>query len=316
MHTFTYPQPQSRYRTFPSPQESLMLSFITWKGKYSDTFIVPFCYCAFGCAGESDLLPFIVESWNATLFLCWDSLWSVFKSAKHGNDQPSSPTCSQHPNLVGKFSSQFSSSSTRLTFPIHLCLEGSHSVLPTPAPKWKYFPALRRWEKNLTFLFFTFLSLKLRYSCLTMLCWLLLYNEVNQPYVYIHPLPLEPPSPPDPCHLVRVPGWAPCVIQQLRTGCGLHILVEICQSYCFNLSITPNPRPHVCSMCLCVCSVVSDSFATPWTVACQTSLSMGFSRSRLPFSTPGDFPNPGIEPGSPTLQADSCTTSATSTNLT
>ena len=61
----------------------------------------------------------------------------------------------------------------------------------------------------------------------------------------------------------RVPGWAPCVIQQLRTGCGLCILVEICQSYCFNSSDTPNPCPHVCSMCLCVCSVVSDSFATP-----------------------------------------------------
>ena len=36
---------------------------------------------------------------------------------------------------------------------------------------------------------------------------------------------------------------------------------------------------------------------------------MGFSRqkhgSRLPFPSPGDLPNPGIEPGSPTLQADS-----------
>ena len=45
-------------------------------------------------------------------------------------------------------------------------------------------------------------------------------------------------------------------------------------------------------------SVVSDS-ATPWTVACQTSLSVKFSRqeywSRLPFPPPGDFPDPGIE---------------------
>ena len=50
-------------------------------------------------------------------------------------------------------------------------------------------------------------------------------------------------------------------------------------------------------------------FATPWTVACQASPSMGFSRqeywSGLPFPSPGDFPNPGIEPRSPTLQADS-----------
>ena len=49
-------------------------------------------------------------------------------------------------------------------------------------------------------------------------------------------------------------------------------------------------------------------FVTPWTVACQTTLSMGFSRlqywSGLPFPSPGDLPNPGIEPGSPTLQAD------------
>ena len=47
-------------------------------------------------------------------------------------------------------------------------------------------------------------------------------------------------------------------------------------------------------------SVMSDSFATPWTVARQTSLSMGFSRqeywSGLSFPPSGDLPNPGIEP--------------------
>ena len=55
-------------------------------------------------------------------------------------------------------------------------------------------------------------------------------------------------------------------------------------------------------------SVMSD-FATPWTVACQASLSMEFSRqeywSGLPFPFPGDGPDPGIEPRSPALQADS-----------
>ena len=49
-------------------------------------------------------------------------------------------------------------------------------------------------------------------------------------------------------------------------------------------------------------------FATPWTVAYQASPSMGFSRqeyrSALPFPSPGDLLNPGIEPGSPALQAD------------
>jgi len=48
-------------------------------------------------------------------------------------------------------------------------------------------------------------------------------------------------------------------------------------------------------------------FVTPWTVAHQAPLSMGFSRqeywSGLPFPSPGDLPDPGIEPRSPTLQA-------------
>ena len=48
--------------------------------------------------------------------------------------------------------------------------------------------------------------------------------------------------------------------------------------------------------------------ATPWTVAYQDPLSMGFSRqeywSGLPFPSPGDLPDPGIELGSPALQAD------------
>ena len=46
-------------------------------------------------------------------------------------------------------------------------------------------------------------------------------------------------------------------------------------------------------------------FATPWTVAYQAPLSMGFSRqeywSGLPFPSSGDLPNPGIEQGSPAL---------------
>ena len=71
------------------------------------------------------------------------------------------------------------------------------------------------------------------------------------------------------------------------------------------------------SICVCVCVRVCVKwsemkllscvrlFATPWTVAYQTSLSMGFSRqeywSGLPFPSPRDLPNPGVEPGSPTL---------------
>ena len=52
-------------------------------------------------------------------------------------------------------------------------------------------------------------------------------------------------------------------------------------------------------------------FATPWTVAYQAPPSMEFSRqeywSGVPFPSPGDVPHPGIEPGSPALQADALT---------
>ena len=50
---------------------------------------------------------------------------------------------------------------------------------------------------------------------------------------------------------------------------------------------------------------MSDSLATPWTVAHQAPLSMGFlkqeSWSGLPFPSPGDLPNPGLKPMSPAL---------------
>ena len=64
---------------------------------------------------------------------------------------------------------------------------------------------------------------------------------------------------------------------------------------------------HACP----VTSVVSDS-VTPWTVAHQDPLSMGFSRqdywSELPHPPPGNLPDPGMKPTylmSPALQADS-----------
>ena len=47
------------------------------------------------------------------------------------------------------------------------------------------------------------------------------------------------------------------------------------------------------------------TLVTPWTVACQVPLCMGFPKqeywSGLPFLSPGDLPNPGIEPTSPSL---------------
>ena len=51
------------------------------------------------------------------------------------------------------------------------------------------------------------------------------------------------------------------------------------------------------------------TLVTPWTVARQAPLSMGFPRqeywSGLPFPSPGDLPDPATEPGSPALQANS-----------
>ena len=63
----------------------------------------------------------------------------------------------------------------------------------------------------------------------------------------------------------------------------------------------------MCVSCVLSHSVMSDS-CDPQTVAHQAPLSMGFSRqeywSGLPFPSPGDLPDPGIEPRSPALQSD------------
>ena len=57
---------------------------------------------------------------------------------------------------------------------------------------------------------------------------------------------------------------------------------------------------------------MSDSFATPWAVAHQASLSMGFPRqeywSGLPFPSPGDLPYAGTEPRFPSLAGGFFTT--------
>ena len=63
-------------------------------------------------------------------------------------------------------------------------------------------------------------------------------------------------------------------------------------------------------VCVCVCESLSHVwlFVTPYSIACQTSLSMEFSRqywSELPFPSPEELPNPGIKPRSSASQADS-----------
>ena len=68
-------------------------------------------------------------------------------------------------------------------------------------------------------------------------------------------------------------------------------------------------------LCVCMLSCVR-FFEAPWTVACQAPLPMEFSRqehwSGLPFPSPGDLPDPGIESASlasPTLACGFFTTS-------
>ena len=71
-------------------------------------------------------------------------------------------------------------------------------------------------------------------------------------------------------------------------------------------------------MCVCVCTVVADYLqvmsdsVTPWTVALQAPLSMGFPRQEywngLPFSSQRDLPDPGIESVSPELAGSFFTT--------
>ena len=64
---------------------------------------------------------------------------------------------------------------------------------------------------------------------------------------------------------------------------------------------------------------MSDSFVTPWTVACQAPLSMGFPRqeywSGLPFPSPGDPPDSGIELVSPALASGFFTTESPGKSL-
>ena len=86
---------------------------------------------------------------------------------------------------------------------------------------------------------------------------------------------------------------------------GSHI--HMCMCVCiFTLQVIT----RYCAMC-CVLrhSVMSDSLQPFWNVVRQAPVSMGFSRqdywSGLPCPPPGDLPNPGIGPWSPTLQADS-----------
>ena len=75
------------------------------------------------------------------------------------------------------------------------------------------------------------------------------------------------------------------------------------------LLLLPSVFPSISCCLLFNDSAVLDTFATPWTVAHQAPLSMRFPRqeywSGFPFPSTGNLPDPGIEPASPILQANS-----------
>ena len=89
----------------------------------------------------------------------------------------------------------------------------------------------------------------------------------------------------------------------LKDTCGDFpdfVSYSLIRKFCHSLCI----QALVCSLLSCV-----RLSATPWTLAHQAPLSIGFSRhkywSGLPFSSLGDLPDPGVKPRSPALQADS-----------
>ena len=90
------------------------------------------------------------------------------------------------------------------------------------------------------------------------------------------------------------------------------IALQCCVIYCHTFTWISHRYTWVSYVCKWVKSLSRVRlFATPWTVAHQAPPSMGFSRqeywSGLPIPSPGDLPNPGIEPRSPTLWADALT---------
>ena len=96
-----------------------------------------------------------------------------------------------------------------------------------------------------------------------------------------------------------------------RSDSGLHPLWATSMTHWWPSKIAPHVAKYPLVKVTVLVAHISCIwlFATPWTVAHQSSLPMGFSRqeywSGLPFPSPGDLSNPGIKSESPTLQADS-----------
>ena len=103
--------------------------------------------------------------------------------------------------------------------------------------------------------FACFIHFYLENDCFTMLCWVLLYDCVNQLEVYICPLLSEPLSHSPPhssplcCHRAQV--WAPCVIQHLLTSIYFtygNIYVSMLLSQFIPPPYLPTLGPQVCPL--------------------------------------------------------------------
>ena len=187
------------------------------------------------------------------------------------------------------------------------------------------------------FLKFHFLETLLEYNCFPMWHWFPLSNFVNQLRVYTYPLPLEPRLPLHAiiyrvslCHPFSQGKlwshlWCPsCTVTwcnftnkshrkqkswltffyrpPFSTWCSFGFRVPT--SEIFNPCSDLLTLSHTCACVLSQFTLVR-LFGTPWTVPCQAPLSMGPCRqeyrSGLPFPSPGDLHNIGIEPASPAL---------------
>ena len=108
-----------------------------------------------------------------------------------------------------------------------------------------------------------------------------------------------------------VPGLSPGFVASSRFPLSFHVVFPPCMALSFHMSLFGKDTSHtdlaltfMTSFDLIIYKVNSLSrvrlFATPWTVAHQAPLSMGFSRqeywSGLPFPSPGGLPDSGMEP--------------------
>ena len=110
--------------------------------------------------------------------------------------------------------------------------------------------------------------------------------------------------------------FSPLILLSISDLCPRSIILSSCKMeiwgfFFFHFFIKNFPWSTIWLPCVCVLSCFSCVWlcATTWTIACQIPLSMGFSWqeywTRWPCPPPGDLPDPGIEPGSLALQADS-----------